>query len=144
MKPRQKKEEENIRRAEEIVKHILKPSWKHLLEEEGLIDKYSEALGKNLNTTQLRKFFDDIVRLREKSRQRSDWEEELWQLVPKVKYAKGRGQCPDAFVKFISMGVDVVTSGTDEEEKRKRLENFIKIFEAIVAYHKYHHQSGGG
>lgn len=82
-----------------------------------------------LTTNQLRKFFGEVKR-----QQMSGYNETDFVLLkPKLAYAVGRAKDPKAkindFYHVISNAIDQVY----DEESFKR---FIKIFEAIVAYHK--------
>lgn len=85
---------------------------------------------KELTTNQLRKFFGEVKRLQTF---KNLPEEELAMLKPKLAYAVARVGDEDAkindFYEVMQEGIDMVS---DKEE----FKNFIKIFEAIVAYHK--------
>lgn len=88
-----------------------------------------------LTTNQLRKFFGEVKR-----QQLSGYNEtEFVLLKPKLAYAVGRAKDANAkindFYFVIANAIDLVNSG-NQEESEKRFKNFIKIFEAIVAYHK--------
>lgn len=88
-----------------------------------------------LTTSQLRKFFGEV-----KKQQMNGYDEtEFVLLKPKLAYAVGRAKDPNAkindFYHVISRAIDCVKSNT-KEESVKRFHNFIKVFEAIVAYHK--------
>lgn len=88
-----------------------------------------------LTTSQLRKFFGEV-----KKQQMNGYDEtEFILLKPKLAYAVGRAKDPNAkindFYHVISKAIDCVKAET-REESEKRFHNFIKVFEAIVAYHK--------
>ncbi|WP_373730956.1 type III-A CRISPR-associated protein Csm2 [Bacteroides heparinolyticus] len=93
-----------------------------------------------LTTSQLRKFFGEV-----KKQQMNGYDEtDLVLLKPKLAYAVGRtaaGGKKDTFYKIndfyfvISRAIDCVKADS-KEESEKRFHNFIKVFEAIVAYHK--------
>lgn len=88
-----------------------------------------------LTTTQLRKFFGEVKRQQLKGYDETDFV----LLKPKLAYAVGRAKDPNAkindFYFVISKAIDCVKADT-KEESNKRFKNFIKIFEAIVAFHK--------
>lgn len=88
-----------------------------------------------LTTSQLRKFFGEV-----KKQQMNGFDEtEFVLLKPKLAYAVARAKDPKAkindFYHVISKAIDCVKADTTEESE-KRFRNFIKVFEAIVAYHK--------
>lgn len=88
-----------------------------------------KVVREKLTTNQLRKFFGEVKRQQMKGYNETDF----ILLKPKLAYAVGRanGKNPKIkdFYKVISNAIDYV-----HDEKSFR--NFIKIFEAIVAYHK--------
>jgi CRISPR type III-A-associated protein Csm2 len=107
---------------------------------------FAEEFGKYLGTTsgdmekltstQLRKFFGEVKR-----QQMNKYDETDFALLkPKLAYAKARAhvnkkkyQKIDDFYTVIIAAMDVVLKSSNSEQSFK---NFIKIFEAIVAYHK--------
>jgi CRISPR-associated protein Csm2 len=97
-------------------------------------DSYTERNNKNvvdiskLTTSQLRKFFGEVKRQQMNGYNETDFV----LLKPKLAYAvgrsKGRSKITD-FYDVMSLAIDLVKSETN-------FKNFIKFFEAIVAYHK--------
>ncbi len=84
----------------------------------------------HLTTSQLRKFFGEVKRQEMKKYNES----EFILLKPKLAYAVGRSKKDgkskiEDFYPVISEMIDLVTD-------QRTFKNFIKIFEAIVAYHK--------
>ena len=104
-----------------------------------LAEKDEQAKEEPLTTTQLRRFFGEVKR-----QQMSNFNEaEFVMLKPKLAYAVGRArqsgrkgtyQKIEDFYKVLADGIDKVISSPDKALARR---NFITIFEAIVAYHKY-------
>jgi CRISPR type III-A-associated protein Csm2 len=102
-----------------------------------LADKNDNA-GEPLTTSQLRKFFGEVKR-----QQMNGYEEgEFVMLKPKLAYAVGRAKAPkktgtalkiEDFNNVIADAIDKVIKSSD---KKKAFDNFISVFEAIVAYHK--------
>ena len=130
----------------DLVKELLdemkkdKPNWKKLFDDGGVIDKLTERNGEfhNINTTQLRKFFEEVKNIEYRLSEKNDWnalEADLWKLVPSIKYAAGRGNVPKSFSNFISESVEAIS---ESQNKKQTFLNFERIFEAIIAYHKYH------
>ena len=128
---------EAVKFAEDFGKYLALPDkFKETNQRTG---KTFDIAVKPLNTNQLRKFFGDVKR-----QQLRGYEESSFILLkPKLAYAVGRANDKDKnsynkltdFAKVISNGIDVVTSD-QTADKEKSFENFISIFEAIVAYHK--------
>lgn len=93
-----------------------------------------------LTTNQLRRFFGDIKRLEMQVLSQETFDErlknELLLLKPKLAYAKGRSQNTkiDEFHQEITTAIDAVIGTPTKESFR----NFVKLVEAIVAYHKAH------
>jgi len=121
---------------DEMMKEV--PQWRELLKDGGLIDKVTKQREfRNLNTTQLRKFFDEVKSIDYKLQESDNWsatEAELWKLVPSIKYAAGRGTIPKVFADFISKAIERISMA---ENGKQAFLNFERIFESIVAYHKY-------
>ena len=96
---------------------------------------------KSLSTSQLRKFFGEIKRIQatndfEKSK------DDVLMLKPKLAYAKGRAKRDNKIHNLfteMSKALNVIDY-KDNKKGEKDFNNFIKIFEAVVAYHK---ASGG-
>jgi CRISPR type III-A-associated protein Csm2 len=89
-----------------------------------------------LTTNQLRKFFGEVKRQQMNGYSETDFV----LLKPKLAYAVGRNKKVNAkikdFYEVISVAIDTVQNGADVKDKTERFKRFIKIFEAIVAYHK--------
>lgn len=82
-----------------------------------------------LTTSQLRKFFGELRRID------SDFEDKKVDLImmkPILAYAVGRdkGTKIKDFANIISLAIDYVNN-------KNSFKNFVKVFESIVAYHKY-------
>lgn len=94
-----------------------------------------------LTTSQLRKFFGELRRIdTDFDRKITD----LPMLQPMLAYAVGRDK-NDRGINRTKIGVfeREITKGlkairTDVQHQKSDFKNFVKLFEAIVAYHKYH------
>ncbi|RLC37245.1 type III-A CRISPR-associated protein Csm2 [candidate division Kazan bacterium] len=116
------------------------PNFVKIMSEHGDADKFAKNLRK-LKSTQLRKFFDEIKSIEKELKTKKDADEalnKLLLLVPKIKYSKARDLVPEEFSEFVSKSVKRIVNSSDKE-KEKMIINFVKIFEAIIAYHKYHY-----
>lgn len=81
-----------------------------------------------LTTSQLRKFFGEVKRQQMVGYKETDF----ILLKPKLAYAVGRAEKNSKirdFYEVMAAAIDLVSNETE-------FQNFIKIFEAIVAYHK--------
>lgn len=82
-----------------------------------------------LTTSQLRRFFGEVKR-----QQMTGYDETDFVLLkPKLAYAVGRAK--DKNTKITDF-YDVIANAIDNVKNEQHFKNFIKIFEAIVAYHK--------
>lgn len=91
---------------------------------------------KRLKTTQLRKFF----RALKKMEQKDTWgeiETDFYLLKPRMAVASGRGNVPKQFLGVVMAAMSKVDNVESDEEKMVNFDKFVKLFEAIVAYHKY-------
>lgn len=82
--------------------------------------------------TQLRKFFDEIVRLDTLAKANNNWQTILAQvhmLIAKVAYAKGRDLVSDSFVRQMKEGIYQI-------EKPEDLHIFASYLEAFTGYYK--------
>ncbi|MCR4560197.1 MAG: type III-A CRISPR-associated protein Csm2 [Bacteroidales bacterium] len=82
-----------------------------------------------LTTNQLRKFFGEVKR-----QQMTGYNETDFVLLkPKLAYAVGRAKDSKAKINDFYF---VIANAIDQVKTKEHFKNFIKIFEAIVAYHK--------
>jgi len=90
-----------------------------------------------LTTSQLRKFFGEVKRLQllDYKKAKSD----ILLLKPKLAYAVGRAKDEDAKIHDF---YEVITDALSYVQDQKSFENFINLFEAIVAFHKAAEDSG--
>jgi CRISPR-associated protein Csm2 len=91
--------------------------------------KTGKPSGNKLTTNQLRKFFGEVKR-----QQMSGYDQTDFVLLkPKLAYAVGRAKQKDSKIKDFYV---VISDAIDKVHNEQHFKNFIKIFEAIVAYHK--------
>lgn len=100
----------------------------------GKDDRKTDTMGKTtknakLTTSQLRKFFGEVKR-----QQMTRYNETDFVLLkPKLAYAVGRAKDKNAKINDF---YKVIANAIDNVKTEQHFKNFIKIFEAIVAYHK--------
>lgn len=82
-----------------------------------------------LTTSQLRRFFGEVKRQQMVGYNETDFV----LLKPKLAYAVGRAKEKDAKIKDFYL---VMSNAIDLVHNEQQFKNFIKVFEAIVAYHK--------
>lgn len=110
-----------------------------------LFSKQAEELAKTLakenkeerknpnKTTQIRKFYDEVLKLETQVRTQSAKKEYvlplLHMLIPKAAYAKGRDLVSDTFLNFIKDSVYQIRDIKD-------LKVFVQFFEALMGFYK--------
>ena len=109
---------------------------------ESLARKVSnEKKGTANNPTQLRKFYDEVVRFGSIVKtEPGDFEKTLpyiKMLNAKAAYAMGRGLISKSFKDFISESLGQVTDKDD-------FEAFAGLFESFMGYYKYYEKGGDG
>lgn len=85
--------------------------------------------------TQIRKFYDEVVRLNMEAKARpQEWDSILplvHMLPAKVAYAKGRRLVSDNFLNFIRSSIKQISG-------KKDLELFANFFEAFIGFYRMH------
>lgn len=99
-----------------------------------------------LSTSQIRNFFGEVVRLKAKNvfedsidkNFKSEIEPSFILLKPKLAYAAQRHKVQGLIdlKAILTAGIDCVLSENDNIKKQKRFNNFVDLFEAILAYHR--------
>ena len=96
-------------------------------------DRQGKGRDKLNKRTQLRKFYDEVLRLDSEARARpEEWERILpmvHMLTAKAAYAKGRQLISDTFLSFIKNSVSQV-------ERQKDLAVFSSFFEAVMGFYR--------
>ncbi len=91
--------------------------------------------GRNINKgTQLRRFFDEVVRFNDMAKGEMDMEmilPGLHMIIAKAAYAEGRNLVCSGFVTMIRSGIDQI-------ESKKDLQVFTNFFESLIAFYKLH------
>lgn len=90
-----------------------------------------KQLSNKLTTNQLRRFFGEVKRQQMREYNQSDFT----LLKPKLAYALARARQKDKMTKM-KMFFDVITTMMSAVNDERTFKNFIKVFEALVAYHK--------
>ncbi len=118
---------------------------------------YAEEFGKDLATadkpltaSQIRNVFGEVRRIQMKMM--DNWEtveSSVLLLRPKLAYSAKRASAKagrneihvaDKLNAVLSEGLKAVSEGANEQDKKRRFQNFADFFEAVLAYHK---ASGG-
>lgn len=105
---------------------------------------------RKLSTNQLRKFFDQLKKLKAISNSSGDYYDQLLMLQAQLAYAVGREKRKRGrdmvdtnkikyFYEEVSIGIKAIDE-IDTELRQKGLKKFVHLIEAVVAYHRY---SGG-
>jgi len=119
-----------------------------ITKESGIAEKLAKKYKGNLNTTQLRKFFDKIVMIQENLKKENlkntgaNWkkiEPDFYMIRPNLAYARGRKLIPDEFYKLISLCLErIAPEGSSEEQKMENYKRFVELLQSLVAYSKYY------
>lgn len=99
-------------------------------------EKFGQYLakgGNKLTTSQLRRFFGEVRRIQMVGYE--DAKSDFILLSPKLAYAVGRAKDKNKNSKIADFYI-VISNGISRVKDEQSFKNFIKIFEAIVAYHK--------
>ena len=107
-----------------------------------LFSKTAENLAKEIaedkksnKRTQLRKFYDEVVRLNMLSKSRpNEWEQLLpmvHMVTAKAAYAKGRKLISDGFLRFLKNSIEQI-------KKPEDLNVFSNFFEAFMGFYRLH------
>ena len=111
--------------------------------------EWAESFGKYLSedrnaltTGQLRKFYGEVKRIEANPDNLSS---KIVMLKPLLAYAVGRDKNAGGnktkikeFAEEMQKGVDAVLDGNEIDDIKARYNHFVKIFEAVVAYHKFY------
>lgn len=108
---------------------------------DALADHYGKSFAQ-IKTNQIRNVFASIQDIRTKLRTKGKVSDEIHReivlLKPKVAYIKGRNASKPEFNTFYEMmkhGVDATVASANKEEAAW---NFIRLVEALVAYHRFY------
>lgn len=125
------------------LKHLAELNVEDIAKEKGIADRLASdrRFRGDLKTTQLRKFFDNIVNNQEKLKS-SGWESvesDFYMIRPNLAYAKGRKLIPDDFFQLVSACLEKVNpQGSTEEQIKMNYDRFVELMQALVAYIKYY------
>ncbi len=108
----------------------------------GEIFRLAKDLGekKEISSTQLRKIYDALSDIREKSKKgRANIDVELVKFLTKIYYAAGRKNQPVPLKlhSFFEYYIQQILDENDQNKKVKYLEELHEITKALVAYHKF-------
>jgi len=99
------------------------------------IAKDNKEKGSPNKRTQIRKFYDEIVRLAMLSKSRpNEWEQLLpmvHMVTAKAAYAKGRKLISDGFLQFLKNSIEQI-------KKPEDLKVFSNFFEAFMGFYRLH------
>ena len=101
----------------------------------GLIYRLIEREKGELSNSQIRKFYDDLIKVKDANDQKK-----LIKIELSAAYAKGRGVVSYGLYDIITKSVESILKSKDNS----KLERFKNVFEAIVAYHTLITRSKGG
>jgi len=111
------------------------------IQPEGLCEAIS--IGLQFKRTQLRKFFSEIKDIKAELQKANPNDNSknhsigvrLIAIIPKLAYSKGRELIDEEFYLFMKILIQKLRNELNKDNFKK----FDQIFEAIIAYHTYHH-----
>lgn len=121
------------------LKNLAELDIEEITKENGIAESFVLGLRDQLKPTQLRKFFDTIVRNQEQIREKG-WgaaRAEFYMIRPSLAYAKGRKLIPNEFFDLVDTCMKKIPAGT-EDQTIKNYDRFVDLMKAIVAYAKYY------
>lgn len=121
------------------LKNLADLDIEEITKENGIAESFVLELSGQLKPTQLRKFFDTIVRNQEQIREKG-WDAaraEFHMIRPSLAYAKGRKLIPNEFFDLVDTCMKKIPAGT-EDQTIKNYDRFVDLMKAIVAYAKYY------
>jgi len=120
---------------EEILEKARSQAKKFIIKKDGKVDK-----SESLTTSQLRRFFDEVKRLKRKydtlclEKGKDEAYREISHMLAMVavnaNYTFSRGKIPEEFLKFLENEIKKVNSA-------EKFEEFVKYFEAVTGYYYY-------
>lgn len=123
-------------KAKEVDPRLYSSQAEELAKE--LAAQHNQSRGKRNKRTQIRKFYDEVVRLDQEAKQEvegSDWDKiilpRVHMMVAKAAYAKGRDLVSDEFLRFVRDSVNQVRHPDD-------LRVFAGFFEALMGFYRLH------
>ncbi len=126
--------------AKSFAEHLVKEKENdplHHLKYKGKFDyKHQKPVfRKTLSTTQLRKFFGELKNIEANTSSISFNLAKIKMIKPKLAYAVGREKSDNPKIKDLYIEFEQAINAISKYEHFK---NFVQLFEAVVAYHKYY------
>lgn len=132
-------EKEYIRKVR-AVKSLGDIGIDEIAKEDGIAEQAAKEF-ERLKPSQLRRVFDVVKKIDYTLVDKSwtDVEADFHMIRPLLAYAKGRDLIPDDFYTLVTIAMQKVPVG-DDDQKKKNYRIFVKLLESIVAYHKYYYK----
>jgi CRISPR type III-A-associated protein Csm2 len=109
-------------------------------EENGLADEFARNIKKELNPTQLRRFFHQVKDLQLRFEKENNFDRaKIALIMPTLAYAVGRSLIPAEFYDLMKF-----CFGSEKCKTKADFENSVQFLEAILAYHKYYEKTSKG
>ncbi len=100
--------------------------------------KWAEDIGKDVKNTQIRKFFDQVLKLHQDAKHSDDFASEVLPFVKmlnsKVAYASSRSSGGGKLVN--QAFVDMMSYCINQVDSKEKLDVFKLFFEAVIGFHK--------
>ncbi|MBI5292445.1 MAG: type III-A CRISPR-associated protein Csm2 [Chloroflexi bacterium] len=102
-------------------------------------NKKGEELSRDLKRAQIRSIFAEARKVQAQWGVGSDASmRKLNMLKPKLFYQAKRNPSVDPLRAILADAIDEVAKESDQKKRSEKFERFMDLFEAILAYHRYH------
>jgi CRISPR-associated protein Csm2 len=96
-----------------------------------------QLVRENLTRAQIRNIFTEVRKIEALWENNPDLAiRRLNMLKPKLDYATSRSEPVKRLRDVLSQAIDTVSNAQDADERNKRFDRFMNLFEAILAYHR--------
>jgi CRISPR-associated protein Csm2 len=101
-------------------------------------DDKGKELSRDLKRAQIRSIFAEARKVQAQWDGSAAAMRKLNMLKPKLFYQAKRNPSVKPLSKILAEAIDQVAGAADEAKRSEKFERFMDLFEAILAYHRYH------
>ncbi len=135
---KKEKNEEKYKLVEQIVDAIVTGDMVKLTKPDNILEEFAKK-NKEINMTQLRKFFNNLNNIKiESYGNPNESVSKFMLLLPFVKYAKARNLVDDSFVFLFEKFSEQLLEMKTPKDKAQAIKNFQEAMKYLIAYSKYY------